>query len=261
LILSRGSLLVLAALYVFPWYPLTPARLLRILGAFFALPAFVAWLVRRACASTLALDGEALVVERRTRRIEIPLASIESVRPWAVPLPAGGCWLWLRSGRRFGLGVEASDPARWAEDLAKAGVAEGALRAASHPNAIYARARGLARSRWDHPLLKYLVFSLVPTLPLFRLHQFIAYGAALGEYYQYGLRAYLLGFAVHWTLFASYLLVYGAVLRAAVEAISLGAAWIVPAHAVTVRRAAEVTQRIVFYAGIPTLLVLRFLFS
>jgi hypothetical protein len=66
---------------------------------------------------------------------------------------------------------------------------------------------------------------------------------------------------VHWTLFASYLLVYGAVLRAAVEAISLGAAWIVPAHAVTVRRAAEVTQRIVFYAGIPTLLVLRFLFS
>jgi hypothetical protein len=56
-------------------------------------------------------------------------------------------------------------------------------------------------------------------------------------------------------------LVYGAVLRAAVEAISLGAAWIVPAHAVTVRRAAEVTQRIVFYAGIPTLLVLRFLFS
>ena len=48
-----------------------------------------------------------------------------------------------------------------------------------------------------HSAFKYVVYSLVPALPLFRVHQWIAYGGSFGEYYAFGLKAYLLGFAVY----------------------------------------------------------------
>jgi hypothetical protein len=49
-----------------------------------------------------------------------------------------------------------------------------------------------------HSAFKYVVYSLVPALPLFRVHQWIASGGTFGEYYAFGFKAYLLGFAVYW---------------------------------------------------------------
>jgi apolipoprotein N-acyltransferase len=257
LVLSRGTLLVLAALFVFSPDPVTPSKLLRAFGLLFVVPALAAALIRRSRAAELTLEGDALCLDERGRRVEIPVASIDAVEPWRVPLPAGGWGFRLKSGKRFSESVVTPDPVRWAEALAAAGAGETARLAARHPNALYARSRHAARSRWDHPWFKYVVFSLVPTLPLWRLHQYIAYGGTFGEYYLHGLKAYVTGFALHWLLFAIYLLIYASVLRAGTEAVSLAAARIAPSREARVRRAAEILHRVLYFGGAPAFLILR----
>jgi apolipoprotein N-acyltransferase len=225
------------------------------------MPGIAAWLWERACAVTARIEDGALVLERRTGRTEIPCAAIDRVIPWTVPLPANGVWLRLRSGRRFRYGLQVGDPIALTDVLVDAGAAEQVRAAARGPIAMYAQAKNGLPRRWYHPLLKFPVFALVPTLPIFRLNQWVAYGGTFGEYYIYGLHAYLLGFAIYWGSITIYLVLYAGALRAVAEAIALPAAWLSPARARSVRRAVEIAARVLYYGAVPAVLIRLYVLS
>ena len=257
-VIGRGTSLVLAALVFLLHAPISPLRLIQIFSIFFLAPQVVAWLIQRALAATVSIEDGAIVLLSRHRRTEVPVDAIDHVSPWAVPLPAPGLRLRLRSGRRFQYGLCPADLMRFIAAVADAGAPEPVRCASGHPTARYARSKGLAWRRWDHPLLKFVVFALVPTLPLFRLHQYLAYGGTFGEYYQHGLKAYLLGFGLHWLLSAIHLVLYAAVLRGITEVVALTAAWVAPSREARVRLAAELWHRILYYGAVPVFLILRF---
>jgi apolipoprotein N-acyltransferase len=253
---SRGSLLVLAPATFLVQPPIGPRRLIQLFAALVVAPAVAAWAVQRLFAVTVRIESGALVVLQGRRPVaDVPARAIETVSPWRIPLPAPGLRVDLPSARAHALSL--ADPGALAERLADAGAGDRVRRAARHPALVWARARRAARRRWDHPLLKFVAFALVPALPLFRLHQHLAYGGTFGEYYVYGLRPYLFGLGLYWALFAIYLVLYAAVLRAATEVVAVAAAVVAPTHAAWVRRAAEAGHRLLYYGGVPAVLILR----
>lgn len=263
---SRGSLLAIVALLLGldAWLGTgfrlgNPLRLIRAFTAFCLVPGIGAWLLERLLEVTAAIEAGTLVLHGRGRRIEIPCDAIARVAPWTVPLPAGGVWLQLASGRRYG--VQLDDPVAFIEALAAAGAPERVRGAAGHAAAIHARSQQAASGRWDHPAVKFLLFALLPALPLFRLHQWIAYGGTFGEYYMFGLKAYLLGFGIYWGTAIVYLVLYAAVLRAVVEPVVFATAAVAPSRTAGVRRGAETAIRILYYGGVPLLLVWLFVRS
>ena len=191
----------------------------------------------------------------------IPLSAIAGIVPWTVPLPAAGMSLRLRSGARFSDGLHVQEPATLLQALRDAGANDLVDGVARHPAMLYGEAKDRAASRFDRPLFKFVVFSLVPTLPLFRLRQLLTYGGTFGEYYDFGLKACLLGFGIHWVLYGVYLLLYAALLRTLTEAVSLTAAWLAPSYASGARRLAEIAHRVLYFGGVPAVLILRFMAS
>jgi apolipoprotein N-acyltransferase len=158
------------------------------------------------------------------------------------PLAAAGC-----IARAFGTGLRRED-ARW---LLRANAPAPRL-------AAWARARaGATRGRLDHPLAKFVLFPLLPALPAFRLHQHIAFGGTFGEYYTYGLKAYLLGFGLWWAAWAIGLAVFAAALRVAIEAAALLGAALQPRRADALRALLEGAGHALFYLGAPAWLLLR----
>lgn len=263
LTISRGSLLVLLLLLTLAEETrlTNQLRLLRAFVGFCLAPEAAAWLLRRAFAVQTGVEGELFVLRGRRHRIEIPCASIVRIASWTVPLPAGGVWLFLRSGRRFERGLQVADPIALAATLAEAGAPLDVRAVAEDRLALYTRARQSAVARWYHTLLKFPLLALLPTLPLFRLHQWIAYGSTFGEYYMFGLKAYLLAFGIYWVTYTIYLVLYAAGLRAVAEAVVLPATLAAPAQAATVRRAVEVGRRILYYGAVPAFLVRLYLAS
>ncbi len=259
-VFARGSLLYVLYLLLFTQDPPNnPLRQMRLFGGLFLLPEAAAWCIARAFAATMRVEDGALVIEQRERRTDIPVSAIATVELWRIPLPTAGVWLGLRSGRRFAQGLSVSDPDAFIASLEGEGAAPSARESLSGGMAAYLRARNAnPPGILEHPALKFVVFSLVPTIPAWRLHQFISYGGTFGEYYTFGLNAYLLGFALWWISFSLSLVFLSAGMRAAVEIGSLAAAFAAPASANAVRRALEIVQRIAFYAGIPVWLILRF---
>lgn len=264
--ISRGSSLLIVALMLFldAWLstPLrlsNPLRLLRAFSLFCLAPGIAAWLLERAFEAAASFQSGVLVLRRRTQRIEIPCESVERAAPWRVPLPSGGLWLRLKSGRRFRYGLQVADPVSFIEALVAAGAPGHVGDAARQPAAVYARSRIEVSPRWYHRLLKFVVFALVPAVPLFRLHQWITYGGTFGEYYIYGLKAYLLGFAVYWAAAGVHLVLYAAVLRAIAEPVVWTVAHLAPSRTPRVRRVVEVTNRILYYLGVPLVLIRIFL--
>ena len=258
--LSRGSLLVMLALLLFTETHLAnQLRLIKVFTAFCLLPGIAAWLLDRTFAATMWFEDGMLVLDQRTRRVEIPAGAVHEIVPWRIPLPGGGFWLRMRSGNRFSYGLRPADAPGFMEQMAKAGAPERVRAASADPLFIYTSLKdGIAR-RWYHPLLKFVVFALLPALPLFRLHQWIAYGGTFGEYYTYGLEAYLTAFAIYWATLVIYLLMYAGVLRALVEIVSLATAYLAPSNALRARALAELAARCVYFGGVP-LLLLRYLF-
>jgi apolipoprotein N-acyltransferase len=102
-----------------------------------------------------------------------------------------------------------------------------------------------------------VLFPLVLAIPAFRLHQHIAYGSAFGEYYTFGLRAYLTTFALWWAAWAIGVVLCAAVLRAAIEAGTLTAVLARPGQAIGVRRWLERLGLALLYLGVPAWLLLR----
>jgi apolipoprotein N-acyltransferase len=238
--------------------PLNPLSLLRIASAGCVVPALAALLLRRLFSAALGVENESLVIRERHQTVEVPIRELESLEPWFLPVPAPGVNLRLSGGKRWRDGVEIAAPSRLIEALSGTGLPSlNQLR--WHPSVVFAEAKQAFHrrsvGRW---IAKFPLFALVPTLPLFRVHQVIAYGGAFGEYYQYGLKAYVSGFAVYWATLTVYLMVYGAILRAFVEALSFVSAHLTPAYASEVRRWSERAGAAFFFLGVPVLVILRF---
>ncbi len=85
-------------------------------------------------------------------------------------------------------------------------------------------------TRLDHPLLKFVLLPLALALPAFHLHQHIAYGSALGEYYSFGLAAYLSAFGLWWAAWTIGVVLGAALVRTAIESASMLVAVLRPAR-------------------------------
>jgi len=259
--ISRGSLPVLLALVYFSSNPpIMPLMLVRALVVLSVTPGIAAWLIEHAYAVVVEVEDDKMLLHHPERRIEIRCSAITRIDPWAVPLPGSGLWLHLQGGRRFRYGLQMTDPTGLLDALAQAGAREPAQVARQHPMAAYAHAKHSGRPRrWYHVLGKFVGFALVPTLPLFRVHQHIAYGGTFGQYYLMGLAAYLRTFAVYWGTLTLYLVLYAALWRGVAEAVAWGAAWVAPSRVARVRQAVEIGHRIAYYGGVPALVIIRFL--
>lgn len=254
--LSRASVLVIAvALVCFETRLDNPLRLLRTFVLAVVAPGLAGWLLARAFAAAVTIADGLLVVRRRDQRIEVPLEAVAGVDPWRVPLPASGVSIGLRSGRRLPVALELADPITFIDALAAAGAPPSVRAHVTTVAALYASSRRDGARRWWHPLAKYVLLALVPAVPLFRLHQWIVYGGTFGEYYTYGLQAYLLGFVAYWWTFAIYLVLWDGVLRALAEATVLVTAALAPARLDAVRRLVEILHRVAYYGGVPLFLL------
>jgi hypothetical protein len=223
------------------------------------LPASAAWLIEHACMVDVEVEPTELVLHGRGLRVEIPHTAMVGIRPWMIPLPGPGVALRLRSGRRFSYGLQMVDPTGLLAALADRGIVA-AGEAACHPTLVYAHAHsGVTPWRWYHAVGKFVLFALAPTAVWFNAHQHIAYGGLLGQYYLEGLGAYLTTFLVSWSLATIYVLLYASMWRGVAEAVALAAAWLTPARAFTVRRSVEIACRLVYFVGVPVLVLLPFL--
>jgi apolipoprotein N-acyltransferase len=127
--------------------------------------------------------------------------------------------------------------------------------ATTYAHAVLADRRG----RLDRLWAKFGLLPFLLAIPAFRLHQHIAYGSSLGEYYTFGLGAYLKGFALWWAAWAIGVVLCAAVLRTAIEACTLLAVQVRPGRAVDVRRWLERLGTAAIYLGLPAWLLLRML--
>ncbi|ATB44577.1 hypothetical protein [Corallococcus macrosporus] len=198
---------------------------------------------------TLTLRGGA--------RMEIPFEAVAELRPWRLPLPGPGLALRMRSGRAFSHALEVEDAVPLLNALSQHGAA-GATQA--HTLVRYAQARhALWRRRWYHLLVKFVLFPLVPTAILFYSYQVISFGGPLAEYKMYGLEAYLRSFGRYYAPVSLCMLLFACFWRVVAEGAALLAAWLLPAWARGVRRAAEWGCRLVYYVGILALIGARFM--
>ncbi len=221
-------------------------------------PEISAWAILRAFAATATIENGVLVLEQRERRIEINAGDIAAAEAWRLPVPNTGLWLQLASGKRWSHGIALNDPAALLRALVAAGATPALIDSFTGRAADYARTRAsVPRRRIDHPIVKFALFSLVPALPAFHLHQHIAFGGAFGEYYTYGLKAYLTALLIWWASWAINLMVYAAGLRFAIETGTLLSLAVRPAQATALRKTLEFIARLLFYVGVPAWLAMR----
>ena len=144
--------------------------------------------------------------------------------------------------------------------LAEAGGVTAAREALRHPFIAYAAAKARRpRGLLSHPIFKFPGFSLLPTAVLFNAHQHIAYGGSLGQYHLEGLAAWLLTFGEYWAYVCIYLVLFASVCRALAEGVALLAARAGSALAARVRRTVEIVCGVLYYAGVPAVVLARFL--
>lgn len=237
--------------------PLT--RIWRFAGLVLA-PLAAAWAIARAFVATVRIEGDALVLEQRERRIEIALDKIAAVEPWSLPLPAAGAWLRLASDRRWSHGIAVADVSALIDMLIAAGARPALAAAQAAPAAMFARVRNAVPGwRIDHALTKFVLFPIVPAIPAFRLHQQIAFGGTFGEYYTFGLKAYLLAFLIWWASWAIGLALFAAALRVAIEAGTGLSLLLHRERAIGTRATLEAIARLLFFVGVPVWLLLRLL--
>ncbi len=245
---ARASLLVMAARIVLGDEALQANTLaqLRAFSALFIAPELAAWCLLRAFAARASFEGTSLVFERGTRRVEIARAEIATIEPWRLPLPSAGATLRLIDGERWQVAI--ADPR-----------ALGA-RAASQGLQRLAESHLVARhGRWQQPLLKFGLLPLLLAVPAFRLHQHIAFGSTFGEFYSFGLFAYLQAFALWWAAWAMGVALCAAVLRLLIEVSMQAALVTLPAQSHLIRHGLERAALAILYLGLPAWLLARLL--
>ncbi|MBW8368097.1 MAG: apolipoprotein N-acyltransferase [Arenimonas sp.] len=221
------------------------------------LPALAAWAIGRAFAAKAHIEGGTWVLDQRRQRIEIPLAAITALKPWRLPLPRPGVDVHLAAGQRWPRGLAVADPAALQQALAAAGSRAPVGRSLG---ARLAHLHAITHRRWlDHPLVKFALFPLLPAAVAFRLHQMIAFGGPLGEYYTYGAEAWLTGGLIWWASWSLGLMLFAALLRVVVETLTTIALWLPLAsdRAAAVRDALMWLARGAYYLGVPAWLLLR----
>lgn len=255
-LLSRGGALALGAVVLWGdgMVQTHTLALIRMFTALCLIPEMAAWALLRACTARVSLNDGLLVLTRGGQRLEIPLQHLAAVEPWRLPLPAAGVSLRLHAGGRWPWGLLASDP--WA--LA------GALAVPVHEQppsrAWWAYARSRAQrpiSRLAQPGFKFLLLPLLLAVPAFQLHQRIAYGSPFGEFYSYGLGAYLAAFGLWWAAWAVGVVLCSAAVRALVEAGALAGGLLRPAEAGSTRVWLERLGLLALYLGLPGWLLMR----
>ncbi len=234
---------------------------IRVFATLFLAPEAAAWCVLRAFAAQASIADGLLVLSSGTRALTLPLALVASVAPWRVPIPGPGVTLWLANGERWRHGLACTQPLAFARALASARgtPAQAPAHAPSRAGAWAQASAAWHRTRLDRPLVKFVLFPLLLAIPAFRLHQHIAYGGAFGEYYTFGLRAYLTTFALWWAAWIIGVVLCAAALRATVEAGTLAGIVVAPARALDARLALERLGRAVLYLGLPAWLLVRLL--
>lgn len=219
---------------------------------FSGVPWLFALLVDRLRRATIALEPAQITLTRRSARVEIPLAALAEIRPWALPLPGPGLDLRMRSGRRFRLAL--ADPRALLEALAPSLPA--AREETTRPAVAFATARAARKPRtalfWG---IKFGLFPLSLTLITFRLDQVISYGGAFGQYYLQGLGPYLTSLARYAASSTSGLVIYAALVRLVAEALTLALTGAWPSRARLFRRAAEVICFVAYFVVIPGYLI------
>jgi apolipoprotein N-acyltransferase len=231
-------------------------------GVLVLMPLVAAWAIRRAFRARVRVADGRLLLDTPEGEARIDAADIAGVDPWMLPLPEPGLRLRRTGGGHWPQGVAGVDPVALVTALETAGAPMAFATLPRVPRAAlaYAQARiAVGRSRVDHPALKFVLFPLVPALPAFRLHQHIAYGGTFGEYYTYGLQAYLTAFGLWWASWAIGMVLVAAALRVLVEAGTLLAATLRPQAAIGLRTTLERVARWLFYLGVPCVLVARIL--
>ena len=256
---ARGSLLWMAAAWLLGSDAMRTNTLaqIRTFVALFLAPEAAAWCVLLAFAARASIVDGLLVLTRGSRRVELAARDVVAVQPWRVPLPGIGVSLRLASGELWHLELANVDPAVVERSLAAAIGAPARERSPSRAT-TYAQARLAApRGRLSRPLLKFVVFPLLLAIPAFRLHQHIAYGSGFGEYYTFGLAAYLTTFGLWWAAWAIGVVLCAAVLRAGIEVGTLAVLLLRPARAIDARRWLERVGLALLYIGLPAWLLLR----
>jgi apolipoprotein N-acyltransferase len=253
-ILARGGLLWMAAtLLLNDALRGNTLAQLRMFGALFLAPEAAAWCLLFLFSARASVANGSLILGQGARQVSIALGDIAAARLWRVPVPRPGLTLQLASGRRRSCGLALADPGLLIAALAAAGMAPPAA-TASAPTLLdtYSHTAGaMRRSLFDHPLAKYLLLPLALAIPAFHLHQHIAYGGAFGEYYSFGLRAYLGAFALWWAAWSIGVILFEALLRAAIEAGTLLAALLRPRRTHAIRHALERLGHAALFLGLP----------
>lgn len=234
----------------------------RMFALLFVAPEAIAWCVLTAFAARASIEGGKLVLAGGAQKLELALSDIVAVEAWRVPAPARGVSLRLAGGHYWRYGLALADPGAFAAALAAAGAAR--LGAPQAPRTLVGRVLAGVAERpgggWlDHPLAKFLLLPLALALPAFHLHQHISYGSALGEYYSFGLKAYLSAFALWWAAWTIGVVLGATLLRTAIESGFLLALALRPRHAPDIRQGLERLGHIVLYLVLPGWLVLRLL--
>jgi apolipoprotein N-acyltransferase len=257
-VFARGSLLWMGAAFLIGDGGLSanPLAQMRWFAGVFLVPEAGAWLVLRAYAARATVEHGALVLTRGAQRLELAAKDIVAVEPWRMPLPAPGAALRLASGKRWRHGLANADAMALAHVLATAGGAAPLERAPSLATTYAQACLAIRRGRLDHPFVKFVLFSLLLAIPAFRLHQHIAYGSTFGEYYSFGLMAYLTTFLLWWAAWTIGVVLCAAALRTAIEAVTLLMAFLRPAQAIEVRRWLERASLVALYLGLPAWLLL-----
>jgi hypothetical protein len=238
--------------------PVSPGMLVRSLLVFSVLPALAGRALLRTFRVAVSCSDGGLRMERQGLAIHVPCSAIASVDAWRLPAPGPGLSLGLRSGARLPVGLRTDDPDTLLDLLAGGGI--DVTRARAHPTVVYARERARRRGRGALRLLvKFVLFGALPAAIFFNAHQHIAYGGSLGQYYLQGPGPYLETALIYWGLTSIFLVLYASVWRGLAEVAALVAAWIAPAWAGRVRRAAERICAILYYGGVPLLVAYRFL--
>ncbi len=229
---------------------------LRWFAGVFLLPEAVAACVVAAYSATVSVEGSALVLRRGRRRLDIALKDINAATLWRVPAPGPGLSLRLNSEAGPPRHLATPDPLALGRALAAAGCPS--LAAATSFTGRYAEAVGsVRRARLDKPWVKFALFPLLLALPAFYLHQNIAYGGGLGEFYTFGAKAYGLTFAIWWAAWTVGVVLSAAALRAVVEAGTVLTLAVRPHRAADVRAMLERITLALLYLGLPGWLLLH----
>ncbi|MDE2433988.1 MAG: apolipoprotein N-acyltransferase [Burkholderiales bacterium] len=231
---------------------------IRMFAGLFLAPEGAAWCFLLAFSAKASIEQGMLVLKQGARRLALPLQDLDATEPWKLPIPSPGLSIRLTSGERWPYELALSRPHALARALLQA-----AGREAPPPTSrvsTYAQAQSTTpHRRLSHPLAKFVLLPFLLAIPAFHLHEHIAYGSGLGEYYTFGLKAYVTTFFLWWSAWIIGVVVSAALLRALIEASTIVTVLVRPSSALDVRRLLEQLGLAVLYLGIPTWLTLRIL--